>query len=507
MPVVDFTRWVLALGRRNGAAVGPPGKVDGVIIGQKTQDGVAITWPRPIGDAAGHVGIWAGSGSGKTKMMAFALVREFAKDLNKGSRRSPCSMLVVDGKDDLVEAVLQALAHHAPHLLGRVTVLDPFMRDPSLSPFPFNLAFADQPDGPEIFAAGLAETVGVVSTSTGTLRGRGGIGARQQDLLSAFILAAIDNSHPARCIGWALDALESRKARKTLACLTRSRRARALLENGHISDELAASCLARLRATFAANKQLENLLSPRGSCIQWAELLAPGRLALVPLGLPFGGREELTRFFANLIVREAGTHLMQRRSPWNGHTTVLAIDEAQIVAPVLADLGIRILTTGRSRGVSMVYASQGTAALHDASPTLVEMMMANTPAIFAGRLSPSDAERVARCISPPAGVEVSIGAFRTKMATKITNLPDRRFYRLAPGGARDQFRTVDVRLEDWAKAADRHAEEIHKIRLRLAQPVADQRVHLLDVAVDADEPSREPKRTLAPARPPRSEWG
>jgi len=462
--IVDATDFMLLLsrfGRRKGRR--PPAPPSAAVVVGQTEKGEPVLWPAASRDAAAHVAVLAASGAGKTVLVAAALVRELVAEQARAPEERTAH-LVVDPKGDTVVHVLQGLVAEAPELLSEVVYLNPF----SSAGFPFNVNLLAQGETPvEIRAMQLASLVADVSTATGAQRHLG-VGARQVDALYHVILGALEADLPGAHVLLALEALTMPQGMQRLAAVTRSTRARDFLSNANLSAELLASTSSRLRTAFAATSQLERLVTAN-ACLQWGDVLGPGRVVLVDLGAPPGGVIGLTTFWANLLVRLAIEHLMDRPSPWPGwHVRVIA-DEAQIIAPVLDDAAERVLTTGRSRGVSLVTLSQGTTLLADASLSLLRVILTNTPTKFVGRLNAPDAELLAREQSPGAGIDETVGEVRSRFSAAVTNLADRSFFALTPG-KRLRFRSAAVDLAAWREAAEREALSITAAKERLALP-------------------------------------
>lgn len=511
----DLTRLMLSLmgrGRSTAAALGP-GDDRANIVGH-TEEHAPVLWPERSPRSAAHVADFAASGTGKTVKVAKATLHEFLLPGNEGA------LFAIDPKGDLAHHFVTGLAAMAPNRLRDVVYLNPF----APGGFPFNLNHLAQGKVPnEIRALQLAELVSEVSTSVGG--NHVSMGSRQVDVLQQVLLAALEVPDPRACALFALDALTAEHGLLQLAKLTRSARARAFLESTkRISEELRVSTCARLRMAFASTDALERLISADG-CVQFKNLLAPGKLTILDIGEPIGGLAVLQSIFANLLARLAIEYLMERPSPWKGHHVRIVIDEAQVVAPVLKDVAERVLTTGRSRGISLVIMTQGTTLLPE---SLLRVILANTPTTFVGRLAASDAELFSRTQSPAFGVDESVSAVRSRFAASVTNLRDRAFFHLAPG-TRERFTTAPVDLRGWEHAAREHASEIEAMERRLALPeTSAPRTRLGDLfgagdtdrASSADRPSR--TRARRPAGPvteaeptpdpnlpkkPRSPWG
>lgn len=492
MSVRDLTRWgvrlrsVLGRGRRGEQAV-----QEGRVLG-RTSEGRPVIWASPRPERAGHSVILAASGAGKTVMCANVLAGEVVEGGVGGDGR--LTLLLVDMKGDLAEAVTQAIAAFAPERLADLRVLDPF--DPA-GGFAFNLNWSPLGETPvDIRALQLAGLVGAVSTATGA-QAHLGLGARQLDVLQNVLLAALSCPHAQANVLWAYDALTEKNGPKLLARLTTSERAKSFLLGAKLSDELRVSTASRLRSAFAASAHLERLISAPG-CVEWGELLAPGNIVIIDLGRPTGGLVALQRFYGNLLVRLAVDHLLERRSPWKGHHVRIAVDEAQVVAPVLSEVAETILTTGRSRGLSLATISQGTTLLKDASDTLLRVLMTNCPTRLIGRLSAPDAELLSRELAPKRGVDETLSALRTDFVSEVTNLPDRHFIQLTPGLA-ERFVSEDVDLEAWHAAAETHQGAIQAARLAFALLSDEPRVRLSTAAGDAEAPR--PRRRVAEAGP------
>lgn len=514
--ITDITRGMLLLrrGRKRvlsrASPIAPVPQHHELVLGH-TSTGQPVFWPLPSTQAASHCVCLAASGTGKTVALGNALLMEFIRQFTPGFVGVPSSLVVCDPKGDLVEVILQGLSALAPELLAtNVGYLCPFTH----GGFGFNLNLLDLGNTPiDIRALQLADLVG--SVSTGSTLKHLTVGSRQRDAFLHLILGALDTSHPQSNILWALDALVIPNGLKRLAAITRSQRAKMFLQSTRLSDELRASTASRLRTAFAATSDLERLVTANTS-IQFGPLLASGQLTCIDLSSPVGGLEILQEFWASLLVRMVLDDLGARKSPWNGHHCRVAIDEAQVVAGVLSDTAERVLTQGRSKGQSLVIASQGSTLIHDASKTLLPVLLTNTPTKLIGRLAAQDAELLARSQSPGPGIDESLSATRQRFVGSVTNLPDREFYRLTPG-QRERFRSADLDLEGWAVAAEQRASELEQVKARLAVPRSSTpRVTLADVsshrkkrkpATKKTVVHEQPETTRKPVRPKRSKWG
>lgn len=502
-------RWRRWRGRERRTAP-PPER--GPVLGP-AEDGRLIRWAPPSLERGSHVAAFAATGVGKTILIGRVLAEECA------SATDGLALCLLDPKGDLAAAVIEALAERAPERLRDVRILDPF--DPA-GGFPFNLCRMPASSTPvDIRALQLAGLVAVVSTSTGA-QAHLGAGARQIDTLLHLLLASLTTGHPRANVLWALDALTQKDGMKTLQSLTASERAREFLKSAKLSDELRVSTASRLRAAFGATEHLERLIAAPG-CIDWNDLLAPGRIAIIDVGRPTGGLLGLQRFYANLIVRMAIDHLLERPSPWKGHPVRLVVDEVQVVAPVLADVAEVLLTTGRSRALSLVAISQGTTLIREASDSLLRVLMTNSARLI-GRLGAPDAELLSRELAPRRGVDETLSSVRSGFVSLVTNLPDRHFLRLAPGEM-TRFASAPVDLDGWTRAAGAQANAIAEARRALCLGSSEPRV-LLSAAkakpgkrreavaerpVECDEtqegPEPEPTEPRDGRPMPRSRWG
>jgi hypothetical protein len=171
----------------------------------------------------------------------------------------------------------------------------------------------------------------------------------------------------------------------------------------------------------------------------------------------------------------------------------------------LSDRAEAILTLGRSKALSLTTVTQGTTLLQAASETLLRVLMTNTRVKIVGRLAAPDAELFARERAPGAGVEQSLSSFRARLVSTITNLPDRTFIFMQPGG-QTRFKTLDVDLAAEEAAYEQHAEGIAAVKARLAVPKdASPPVKLAELAGEGRPKGNKPKREGAPRR--RSRWG
>lgn len=489
--VVDLTRLIGAVGGLNSPTRAAPRVPQGGIEVGRAEDGTPVHWPRPVQSAAGHALVLAASGAGKTVAVADVLAREVALGERRPERDRP-SLIVLDPKGDLAKHLAQALSAITPSSLSALTVLNPF----SAAGFAFNLNLAKSTVPLDIRALQLAHLVAEVSTGIGSARA--GMGTRQVDVLQHALLGALAVTLDGASPLLALDALVEREGLAALARLTTSERARQFLENTKLAPELQSSTSSRLRMALSATDELERLIVAP-SCIDIASLTAPGQIVVIDLGAPPGGLTPLITFWANLLLRQFVDHLLARPSPWHGHHTRLVIDEAHIVSPVLSDVAEVLLTTGRSRGISLVTMTQTLSLLQRSSAELVRCLEANVPFKLAGRLAPGDAELMAR------GMGVT-GAARERLVQVVTNLADRHFVCLQPGFV-SQFRTRDVHIRSWREAERRSSGEIETANTRFrVPPTASRRAQLRDLS-RSSERTEGVKDSEPQVRVPRSKWG
>lgn len=495
--MIDFTR--LALRFQANRRHQPQLATEEVVLGA-TAEGERVHLATPCVERAQHAAVLAASGAGKTIMVAAALVDEYRARLAANALEAE-SLIVVDPKGDLVSAILAALCAEAPQALSNVVYLNPF----SPQAFAFNLNRLPLGNTPlDIRAAQLAQLCATVSTSTGAQRHLG-VGARQVDVLTHVLLAILSAEHPAASVVWSLEALATPEGQRQLARLSRSPRAKAFLEHTNLGDELKTSCMARLRASFASCEQLERIVAAP-ACLDLAELTAAGKIVLIDLGSPPGGLESLVTFWANLLCRLLIDHVLTRPSPWHGHHLRFIVDEAQVVAATLADVAERLLTTGRSRGISLVALSQGTTLIDAAAPTLLRVLLTNTPTKVVGRLAVGDADLLAREQAPKPGSDESLSSVRSRLVGSITNLPDREFFLLQPGG-RVRFTSRSVDVGAWTAAAEREHARIQQVMngCALASPMPP-RISLAEAARSSGR-SDNNRRGAGDAPRPRSPWG
>ncbi len=508
---LDLTRLALALGRRRltGSSSSSSSTTTGVVVGS-TASGEPVRFEAPSLEHAGHLTVFGSSGCGKTSLIAGFLAAEIAEDnaLPPEQRRS---FLVCDPKGDTVALLLAAMAAQ-PARLDDVRWLDSF----SAGGFPFNLNHLALGDTPrDLRALALADLVGQVSTSTGKSP-MGGSGHRQRDVLQHVILGALSVPHPRASLLLALDALELPDGPQRLAAATTSSRARQFCLSTRLGEELRVSCASRLRVALSATDSLSRLISAP-TCVQFDELLAPGRITLVNLGNPPGGMLALQGFYANLVVRLASEHLLSRRSPWPGSSTSVVLDEAQVTAETLGDIMERAYTVGRSKGISFVTLTQSPVLIQAASDTLLRVLLTNSAAgKLIGRLSAPDAELLARERAPGKGVAESASLVRSRLVSTITSLEDREFIFLK-AGQHQRFTAAPLDIPGWERALAENADRVKAVEERLCLPKdLPPRFSLTEVVLPKKTRGHGGRQAAAPpsgsppsstSKPPRSRWG
>ncbi len=466
----------------------------GIVVGE-TESGTPVVLASPTPERSASVQVLGASGSGKTAMIVGALAEEISAD-------GATSYLIVDPKGDAVTYLLGALGATAPEALSRVRYLNPFEDG-----FPLNLVHLPRARTPiEMRARQLASLVGRLSTDAAG--GGAGIGARQLDLLQAVLAAALASTDLAATPLWALEALLDERGLAALTRRTTRPYARRLLAaTERVPKDVVVSTAARLRLAFSATPTITAMLEAP-SCVSFAELLGPGAITVLDLSDPLGVGE-LRGFFASLVLRLALDQLLERPSPWRGHHTRLVVDEAHLVADVLADSITELVTTSRSRGASWIGAVQGTVLLSQASPALLEVLLTNCEKLI-GRLHARDAELLARAVAPARGSDESFASVRARVAAQVVGFRDREFYQLNQDGRR-RFVAREHDVEAWLRAAPQALKNV-----RTPKPVVEEEDVQDDVVRDrgnssrptetsSSQTAREPADADAPASPTR--WG
>lgn len=487
-----FLRW---LAPRVAETRQPPQPGD-VVIGLDMQ-GRPFEVPRPTNVNAAHALVLAASGSGKSAMISYLLSKSilFDSTLPKDDQQT---ILVGDPKGDTIALLIAAIAAEIPSKLSDIIYLSPFQFG---IPFNLNLLASDGLPA-QIRSRQVTDIVSVVSTSVGAQKSLGA-GSRQTFAWLQFFLAALTVPHERANILLAADGLQSEKGQKILAASTTSPEAREYLENTKLSEELRTSCLARLQLCFGATP-LQTACFSAPTALNFAEIFSSGKIVLVDLSNPTGGLISLQSLWGNLLFRFMFEYLLAQKSGTARHTRVY-LDEAQTLAPVLADLAERVATVGRSLGISATYASQGAALIQDASPTLWKILSTNTPLKIIGRSNVSDSKAFSAEQAPAPGTDESISSLHTSLQSGIVGLKDREFYGFRPGGERMKFRSVDADVAGWRKAAEGRSAEIEEIKraygISATQPP---RLTLTELA-GADK--RRSTATASRPTTPKSKWG
>ncbi|MFA5061674.1 MAG: hypothetical protein WC526_00830 [Patescibacteria group bacterium] len=514
---LDFSNLRLIF-RRGGATSEPVAPAEDEVVIGYTENKRPVTLGKPSQDRGHHHLVVGATGCHKTVLLSAALATEVAR-----TPREELGLVLVDPKGDLL-TFLHALAACAPDRLADCVVIDPF----AVSPFPFNLTRLDRTGVPlELRALELALLCASLSTEQGSQKSLGA-GSRQIDVTQNVLAAVLAADHAKANPTWAVDALVAPRGKglKQLAEFAAGAgRAKQFLETAFLSDELAASCAARLRLAFTASTAIERMMAADTS-VQFADLTAPGRIVLIDCSRPTAGLSALQIYWASLLTRLLLSHLIQARPcPSRGHHHLrIVVDEAPMVlnSTIVAEAVNTLVTTGRSRNLSIVLICQGTSQIQD--PALLSILVGNTTRIV-GRCCAKDADLLARDVAPGAGVDESASSVRARVSSSISNLADGEFYRFGPG-RRERFTNIQVDMNAWKTAAQRHAAAIGAARNRLAMPPDfSPRVSLADALAerraqqkrqDKSSPSKSRPRSgsaatsdesTGPKPKPRSRWG
>lgn len=500
--IVDWSKW-----RRSPPPPSSAERSVGDIIYALDEHGAPVWRSRPSPAAAAHALVLGASGCGKSVREASYLARAIIWDyLNLPPHQRMC-LTVVDAKGDLVELLLQALCseappHLVPEILGHTSVVDPFSRDPSaMVPLNFvHASWGDQPPG--VTALMLSAIIGSASTASSSTQ-KVQMGGRQTELLTMAILACLTTGLREASLLWALDAIQS----GNLAALGRrstSQRASAYLCTVEPSPELLASTAARLRM-LAIYEELETSIGTPGLCISADALTQPGQITLIELGrAPLPGLAEI---FGSTLVRQVGEHLLARPNATVAqlHPSLLVVDEAQVVAGAIEDIGVRMLAVGRSKSIAATVLSQSTLILQNRAPELMAAFSTNAAARSIARMSVPDCEQWVRGVAPQPGGSESLGAIRSRLLSQVATLPNREFFYLdASANIRTRARSLEVDLDAWRAAADQHSADIAAARRRWTPSGGlPNRVTLAEYLQ-----SQRPAQSAPTTRPrPRSKWG
>ncbi len=461
---------------RGAAALSPSAEAQGTLLGE-TPAGERVTLRPPTLEASSSSLVFGASGVGKSVALAASIVDEYLAAALPGE-----GVVIVDVKNDLINGVCSALlaaqperAAGAGEVADKVRWIDPFAGG-----FPLNLNKLPAGAVPlDIRAGSIANLISTLSTGTG---GQAHLtaGSRQIDLLTNVLLGAFTIRHPAAHPLLAIDALQMKDGLGWLGANTTSDRVKQFCSSTVLSEELRVSTAARLRASFAATEALEQIVTA-SACLDFDELISPG-VTVIVLGAPIAGLTSLSVFWANLLVRLIAERLLARKSndPANHHVR-LCIDEAHLVVPALQDLAEVLITTGRSRNLSLVLATQSPVGIEHAAPDLWRLLLTNTPTKILGRLSAPDAELLSRERAPKLGSDATAGAVRGRLVSTLTSLPDREFILLKEGSS-TAFRSRDVDVAGWRDALDRHADTVQAIQERYALPkTTSRRLYLSDL--------------------------
>ncbi len=484
--IIDVTSlllWLGALVRRvvsllAGRRISGGASVPLAVLGEAS-DGRVVTWPAPSADRACSAVVLGSSGAGKSVLIASMIAQQIAIE-RRLPKRQRTANVICDPKGDLAKLVVAGVAALAPDRLSDLTILSPFN-----IPIPLNLCLANSPHGASVRALSLAELVSGASAAVGDHRVVA-LGPKQVALIADLLEACITARHPARSALWAIDALTVDGAVEMLGALATSPRARRAL-GGRINRDLADSCAARLRAAFSLTEDLEAMVGA-SSCIDINALTRGGAITIIDLsGSPTPG---LRAVWSSIVLRRVIDAALARPSPFDGHHLRISQDECHLTAPVLSASAEELATTGRSKGASAIYLSQGTVLLDRASPALVDVLLTNSPTQIVGRVGAPDAKLLSRFVSPSPGVSESVGAVQGVFAATVANLADRTFIERTPGG-RTRFRSADVDLAAWTEAAERHASAIERAKTRWMLDRGDgERVTLEQAATEGLRPPR-----------------
>ncbi len=476
----DGSKFLRRAGRPSPTAAAQPSP-GASLLGHDDQ-GRPVLQARPDNRTAQHLLLLAASGSGKSVLLAWQLLQEVIWETNNVPRDQWQCLFVADPKNDTATLLLEGIFVACPERARDIVWLNPFDRG-----FDFNLNHLAIPGvSDEVKARLVADVTAIVSTASGAAAS-GGAGSRQLDAWLHAILGSLTITDPRAHVLLAAEALATEAGQKRLAALTKSPQAREFLQDATLSEELRSSTTARLRLCFGATDMQARIFSSNRA-LDLGDLLGAGKIVLLPVGDPPGGLKSLKSLWINLFGRFVIERLLSRPSPWRGHHARIVLDEVQ-EALVLEDAIERIATVGRSKGVSGIYASQGTTLIADASSALLKVLRSNTPTAIIGRSNFADARQFSAEQAPLPGVDEAPHAVQQKIMASILSLPDRHFWLLRPG-QRVRFQSADVAVDEWRRNADQQAAVVAAIKARHGLADAQQ--------------SRVTLKDLMPEKPPRA---
>jgi hypothetical protein len=501
--IFDLSKW-----RRAPTRAASDAALDGDIVYAVDESGAAILRHRLSPVAAGHSISLGASGCGKSVREASYLARAIAYEYAHVPPPDRLSVTVVDAKGDLVELLLQALCaelapEHLKEAMENTGIIDPFSRDPqTIAPLNFvHATWGDQPVG--IVALMLGSIIGSASVASSATQ-RVHMGSRQTELLAMVILACLTTGIAEASLLWGLESLQNDRL-KDLARLSTSRRAREYLENIDVSAELLSSTAARLR-TLALYEELETSIGVPGLCLNATELTRPGRITLCDLGnAPLPGLAEV---LGSTIVQMIGQTLLARPNATVARLppALLAIDEVQVVASAIEEIGVRFLTVGRSKSIACTILSQSTQLLQNRAPELLAAFGTNAALRSVARMSVPDCEQWVRGVAPQPGVSESLGTIRSRLLSQVATLQNQEFFYFdTAAGVRTRARSLHVDLDLWRAAAEQHKDLIAAARRRWTPQQGG-----LQPPVTLSDYLKQQRASAPPRNPPskpRSKWG
>jgi hypothetical protein len=501
MPIIDASRPALFLRRlfshrSRGVGLVPD---DANIVGF-TEKNQPIIVETPNREACFSAFLTGGSGSGKTVLSVCILKNEIVIAAKIPEEDRP-SFICIDVKYDLLEYLIGALSAEAPEILSRIKYLDVF----SPGGFAFNFCKMPTPPGTsrEFQALALAEIISTVSTQRGNVSSLS-TGSRQIDVLFHCFLAAMDIKDKRANILMALDGLsDPRSGLLRLAMATTNQRARAfLMTNGSsLSPDLRSSSAARIRTAFLSS-DLERIVSA-DHCIDMDEITGPNSITLMDLSSPPSGMQSLQSFYAGIFCRAIFDSLMARKSPSEMSHCRIVLDEAQITLnnSTTQNSIETILSGGRSRNISTFIITQTPASISEISPELLKIIFTNCRDRWVGRSSSIDSTIISKMVSAKKGTDEPTSIVQSRISTALCNLSDREFMRILPG-SHERFRTVDLPIDKWRQAAEKHAAEIEAMKRRYRLEDQPPRATLSDLVPELPKKTRSPRRGVKAARKP-----
>lgn len=438
---------------------------------------------RPVASEAFHLVNPAGTSSGKSALMTYALFMLYLAGFIR--------FTVFDRKQDAIQYLVGLMAERSPRSFDSLRYVNIFADAQEPGRIPMNFALADDPAPKELRARALAHLIARSATAGDILAAA--VGHRIVGALVTLFTAILYAVHPRKSLLWAIDFLQMPSDGVVrLQALVPDERVRIELQAlTFLPPDVKAGVLARLRVLAAWPGIEAQIGAP--TCIDFGRLIEHFNVC-VDLQTAHAGSDDVVQTFGSLLIEQFGRALLRR--PSNPDTIrVLYIDEGLQFPAGIQAVARPLFETARSRGGALWISVQHLRGLRELGPVW-DSAVSNVAYWLAGATSADDARTIATEHFGSAADPRAAAFIR-----ELVGLRQRQFA-LVTRQRVQMFRSADLDFRAMDAARERETDRIRSAKWALSATPLPPPVRLWEVGgprplsaiVSAASPTEVPSR-------------